>query len=771
MANDSSYISVRPFCARADGAQACRAVVKVFDDAGVPASGQTVVLASSRGSADTIGPSNPQTTDASGQASFTIRSSVRGAATLTAICNGQVITKGVIQDGAVGIWSFEGHARDLSGKNNNGTLQGGTGFVSGKHGLAISLDGASQYVSVPHNNSLNNRHAWTIDAWIYPDAIPTNRSVILQKSSSSGGDFYLSVSNKIVRTRCATRGGADEVNKYAIETPNNVLSAGKWQHLVGVWAGCDSDPVWDDGTLRIFVDGVEKKSYDISRYLCRNQSQPLNIGRDPAGGSYFKGKLDEVKLYNRPLYPPEIQRSFTFATTVSFFLEPPTRLSASTAQPECVRLSWPLSTNVNVTSYRVYRSTSAGVLPVPGNRVDEVPYTVGACYDWDVDYGVRYYYVVTACSITNESAASSEVSAVPVKAASAPRWYGGDTHVHSIYSQDVMYHPPTELANKAKARGFDFLFLTDHNSIAGRHELHTNSTPAFLGLAGEEVSLSTSGDNDHFNAFFIQQYVPGFGDEAALHDQVRAQGGFAMPNHCGYYTETTNIDGLEVVRGGNVDWNAVKAWDWYLKQGYKIMGRGSTDSHGDAGRVVTLLWLDRLCWKEMYGAFRYGRACAVTGPGIQCMLKVNGKMIGDTLAIAANRPLSLAMTASSDAAITNMQLVKFGSVVWSAVPNATSVSRTYSDVSGPTSTYYRLLVQDAAGKTALGGAVYVEFAAATAPTINLQRAGNTPVITFTGTLLSSTNVAGPYLPVTGAGSPYPVPQVGPQRFFRTQGSL
>jgi hypothetical protein len=707
--NDGSYISVKPFCARADGTQTCVAIVKVFDDSQTPLAGQSVTLISSRGASDVIAPANPQITDANGQVTFAIRSSVRGSSTLTAACNGQTISKGIVQDGAVGIWSFEGAAKDLSGKNNHGTLQGAPGFVTGKHGQALSLDGLSQYVTAPHNSSLNNRHAWSIDAWIYLDAIPTNRAVILQKSSSNNGDFYMSVSNKLVRTRSATRSGDDVVNDYAIETPDNVLATGKWQHLVGVWDGCDSDPVLDDGTLRIFVDGVEKKYYDISRYLVRNQSEPLNIGRDPAGGGFFRGKIDELKLYNRPLYPPEVQRSFTFSTTVDFTLDPPAGPSASAVQPECVRLSWPRSTNADLTSYRIYRSTSPGVAPVASNRWDEVPYTIGTCSDWGVDHGVRYYYVVTACSMTNESLASIEVSVVPVKAVSAPRWYGGDTHVHSIYSQDVMYHPPTELANEAKSRGFDWLFITDHNSIVSRHEIHTNSTPSFLGLAGEEVSLSTSGDNDHFNAFFIKQYVPGDGVETNLHDQVRAQGGFAMPNHCGYYTETTNINGLEVVRGGNMDWNAVNAWDFYLKQGFKIVGRGATDTHGDAGRVVMLAWLDRLSWKELYNAFKYGRTCAVTGPGIQCMLKVNGAMIGDTLSVEPNRPLTIGVTAQSDATITNVQLVKFGSVFWSTVPNATAVNRTCTDISGSANTYYRLMVQDSAGKTAVGGAVYLQY--------------------------------------------------------------
>ena len=43
-----------------------------------------------------------------------------------------------------------------------------------------------------------------------------------------------------------------------------------------------------------------------------------------------------------------------------------------------------------------------------------------------------------------------------------------------------------------------------------------------------------------------------------------------------------------------------------------------------------------------------------------------------------------------------------------------------------------------------------------------------PVITYVGTLLSSTTVNGTYLPVVGATSPYLVPTAGPAKFFRAQ---
>ena len=58
---------------------------------------------------------------------------------------------------------------------------------------------------------------------------------------------------------------------------------------------------------------------------------------------------------------------------------------------------------------------------------------------------------------------------------------------------------------------------------------------------------------------------------------------------------------------------------------------------------------------------------------------------------------------------------------------------------------------------------------ATVPSISLAPSGSQLVITYTGTLLSATNVAGPYGPVMGASPPsYTVPMTDAQRFYRTR---
>jgi hypothetical protein len=59
------------------------------------------------------------------------------------------------------------------------------------------------------------------------------------------------------------------------------------------------------------------------------------------------------------------------------------------------------------------------------------------------------------------------------------------------------------------------------------------------------------------------------------------------------------------------------------------------------------------------------------------------------------------------------------------------------------------------------------YAAAPVPVVRASVSGGSSVITYTGTLLSSTNVNGPFASVAGATSPYPMPAAGPINFYRT----
>jgi len=61
-----------------------------------------------------------------------------------------------------------------------------------------------------------------------------------------------------------------------------------------------------------------------------------------------------------------------------------------------------------------------------------------------------------------------------------------------------------------------------------------------------------------------------------------------------------------------------------------------------------------------------------------------------------------------------------------------------------------------------------DFVQQTLPTIGISKSGTAVTITYTGTLVSSPNAAGPYNPVSGAVSPYTVPAGAAAGFYRSQ---
>jgi len=80
------------------------------------------------------------------------------AACLCVLTNAQtVIPSYVPTNGLVGWWPFNGNANDLSGNNNNGTVNGAT-LTADRYGnanKAYNFNGINNYIEVLHSNSLN----------------------------------------------------------------------------------------------------------------------------------------------------------------------------------------------------------------------------------------------------------------------------------------------------------------------------------------------------------------------------------------------------------------------------------------------------------------------------------------------------------------------------------------------------------------------------------------------------------------------------------------
>src|SRR5262249_49185592 len=110
-----------------------------------------------------------------------------------------------------------------------------------------------------------------------------------------------------------TSGGQE----YGISSPSTI-STGAWTHLAGTY---------DGNTFCLYINGnlMVSKAVKVS---IDQSSNPLRIGGNSVWGQYFKGYIDEVRIYNGALSAAQIQSDMN--TPVSY--APPPTASAGVNQ-------------------------------------------------------------------------------------------------------------------------------------------------------------------------------------------------------------------------------------------------------------------------------------------------------------------------------------------------------------------------------------------------------------------------------------------------------
>ncbi|MEM7655798.1 MAG: LamG domain-containing protein [Bacteroidota bacterium] len=190
---------------------------------------------------------------------------------------------------------------DQSGKKNNAYLNGNLAFVPDRFGndcRAIEFDGSSGYLSIPHDKSLSLSSSFTVSAWVM---LPTGtRSQGLQWLTlvCKGENPQETAYSPAFRAQLTS--ATASVNTASTKTIGSIrqdFPMNRWFHVATVYDGYQ---------LTIYADGREMGRYSLQDPIYANQ-EPLNIGRDiPGNKEFFKGMMDELKLFNDALTPAEV---------------------------------------------------------------------------------------------------------------------------------------------------------------------------------------------------------------------------------------------------------------------------------------------------------------------------------------------------------------------------------------------------------------------------------------------------------------------------------
>jgi hypothetical protein len=147
-------------------------------------------------------------------------------------------------------------------------------------------------VTINDSNLLDLTSGLTISAWVFPTTSGGTRTVVLKERS--GGLAYSLYAND------NTSRPAGNVNTGGVDigvAGSTSLPLNTWSHLATTYDGTN---------LRLFVNGVQVASRAMSGAIVTSAGM-LRIGGNRVWGQYFRGRIDEVRIYNRPLSSTEIQ--------------------------------------------------------------------------------------------------------------------------------------------------------------------------------------------------------------------------------------------------------------------------------------------------------------------------------------------------------------------------------------------------------------------------------------------------------------------------------
>ena len=252
-------------------------------------------------------------------------------------------------NGLVGYWPFNGNANDESGNGNNGTVNGAilTSDRNDDTNSAFSFDGLSSSISISSLNNLQYKPI-TYSVWINPNELNTisyplgGGLVILGRDWS--GNYN---QGALVIFDYPAAGINNHVGYYTGQSSGQT----NYTPLLNQWTLIVMT-LDDNDTLNFYVNGtlVSSQYYPTNSTL----DGPFKIGAGTdvdinSNRGLFKGKIDDIGIWNRALTTGEINNLYN---------------SQSTSTNECLTMTIntePLSTNP------VTYKSSVTIYPNPAN--------------------------------------------------------------------------------------------------------------------------------------------------------------------------------------------------------------------------------------------------------------------------------------------------------------------------------------------------------------------------------------------------------------------
>ena len=218
--------------------------------------------------------------------------------------------------GLVGYWKFDDGsgttAVDSSGNGNNGTLNGGPTWTTGRINDALSFNGSSSEVDI-NKNVLNTAGDYTVAAWVQLNNASNWASAVSQDGTNVSG-FFLQYTNPNMPN--GGRFAFSLINADSTQgTTTRAISpfnpsTGIWYHLAGVHDSTNNQ-------IKLYVNGTLVDTQSVG--AAWNASGETVVGRARFNGpvDFWPGLIDDVRVYNRILSSQDVADLYNSAPAQS----------------------------------------------------------------------------------------------------------------------------------------------------------------------------------------------------------------------------------------------------------------------------------------------------------------------------------------------------------------------------------------------------------------------------------------------------------------------
>jgi len=207
-----------------------------------------------------------------------------------------------LDDGLIAYYPFNGNTKDES-KNGNHAISYGGSFETDRFGnlnKAFHFDGSNDFINAGNSINFNFGNSLSFSVWIYPE--DENEGLILNKWVNGEEDkTVLFSSNRKIRFYVY-----DCFNEERLYSETK-LSLKQWYHVV---------TVFNSSEAQIYINGVLDGTLETKTNVIGNSTGNLYFGHNPnrclteESCSFFKGKIDDFRIYNRVISESEIQQLF-----------------------------------------------------------------------------------------------------------------------------------------------------------------------------------------------------------------------------------------------------------------------------------------------------------------------------------------------------------------------------------------------------------------------------------------------------------------------------